>query len=127
LIYPGAGRRRSPVLKSFTESGYWPVLQEEVQFYNEKYVHEDGEIPIKRWKAAIQGGKSYFRPLLETDLDRVFSLPHERRVKKDGTFSFQGKEYKLRQCAGALVTLCLIPDQKLLVTWNGERVGNFPL
>jgi len=57
----------------------------------------------------------------------IFSLHYERRVKKDGAFSFRGKEYKLRQCAGALVTLCLILHQKLLVAWNGQRVGNFPL
>jgi hypothetical protein len=105
-----------------------PILQEEVQFYNEKRVHEEtDEIPIERWKAGIQAGKSYLRPLFKTDLDLVFSLHYERRVKKDGTFSFRGKEYKLRQCAGALVTLCLIPHQKLLVAWNGQRVGNFPL
>jgi transposase InsO family protein len=104
-----------------------PILQEAVQFYNEKHVHEEtGQIPNERWKAAIQDGKSYLRPLLETDLDQVFSLHYERRVKKDGTFSFRGKEYKLRHCAGAMVTLCLIPDQKLIVTWNGQRVGNFP-
>jgi hypothetical protein len=48
-------------------------------------------------------------------------------MKKDGTFSFPGQEYKLRQYAGVLVTLCLIPHQKLLVAWNGQRVGNFPL
>jgi len=105
-----------------------PILQEAVQFYNEKHVHEEtGEIPSERWKAAIQDGKSYLRPLPETDLDQVFSLHYERRVKKDGTFSFRGKEYKLRHCAGAMVTLCLIPDQKLIVTWNGQRVGNFSL
>jgi hypothetical protein len=105
-----------------------PILQEEVQFYNEKHIHEEtGERPIERWKAAIQAGKSYLRPLFKTDLDLIFSLHYERRVKKDGTFSFRGKEYKLRQCAGALVTLCLIPHQKLLVAWNRQKVGNFPL
>jgi hypothetical protein len=105
-----------------------PILQEEVQFYNEKRVHEEtGEIPIERWKAAIQAGKSYLRPFPPTDLDLVFSLHYERRVKKDGTLSFRGQEYKLRQCAGSMVTLCLIPKQKLLVVWNGQKVGAFSL
>jgi hypothetical protein len=68
-----------------------PILQEEVQLYNEKHIHEQtGEIPIERWKAAIQAGKSYLRPLLETDLDLVFSLHCEGRVKNDGRFSFRG-------------------------------------
>jgi hypothetical protein len=105
-----------------------PILQEEIQFYNEERVHEEtGQIPLKRWQAALQAGKSYLRPLPQTDLDLIFSLHYERRVKKDGTFSFRGQEYKLRQCAGAMVTLCLIPYQRLLVAWNGKRVGNFPL
>jgi len=76
---------------------------------------------------AIQARKSYLRPLPQTDLDLVFSLHYERRVKKDGTFSFRSQEYNLRQCAGAMVTLCLIPKQKLLVAWNGQKVGDFSL
>jgi len=105
-----------------------PILQEEAQFYNEKRVHEEtGEIPFERWRAALQAGKSYLRPLPPVDLNLVFSLHYERRVKKDGTFSFRGREYKLRQCAGALVTLCLIPHQKLFVAWNGQKVGDFPI
>jgi hypothetical protein len=105
-----------------------PILQEEVQFYNEKRVHEEtDEVPLERWKAALRAGKSYLRPLPNTDLDLVFSLHYERRVKKDGTFSFRGQDYKLRQCAGAMVTLCLIPHQRLLVAWNGRKVGNFPI
>ena len=62
-----------------------------------------------------------------TDLDLVFSLHYQSRAKKDGTFSFRGQEYKLRQCAGAVVTICLIPNQRLLVAWNGQKVSNFPL
>jgi len=52
---------------------------------------------------------------------------YQRTVKKDGTFSFQGREYKLRNLAGTRVTVGLIPGIKLLVIKDGQRAGEFPL
>jgi hypothetical protein len=94
------------------------ILQEEVQFYNEQRRHEETEeVPLHRWKAALESGKSYLRPLPKTDLDLVFSLHYERRVKKDDMFTFHRKEYKLRQCADCRVIVCLIPQKK--PSWLG--------
>ncbi len=105
------------------------LLTDEIDFYNEQRPHaETGEIPLKRWEAALRAGDAYLRPIDPTiNLDLVFSLHYQRSVKKDGTFSFRGKEYKLRQCAGKRVTACLIPKKKILVAWNDKKVGDFPL
>jgi hypothetical protein len=105
------------------------VLTDEVAFYNEERPHaETGEIPLKRWEDALRAGNGYLRPLDPSlNLDLVFSLHYQRVVKKDGTFSFKGKEYKLRQCAGRQVTVCLIPKKKILVAWDDKKVGDFPL
>jgi len=85
------------------------------------------KVPLERWKAAVEAGKGYLRPLPKLNLDLVFLLHYERRVKKDGTFQFHEKEYKLRQCADCRVTVCLILQKKILVAWNGQRVGDFAL
>jgi hypothetical protein len=105
------------------------VLTDEVAFYNEERPHaETGEIPLKRWEDAQRAGNGYLRPLDPSlNLDLVFSLHYQHVVKKDGSFSFKGKEYKLRQCAGRQVTVCLIPKKKILVAWDDKKVGNFPL
>jgi hypothetical protein len=83
------------------------VLTDEVSFYNEERSYaEIGEIPLKRWEAALRAGIGYLRPLDPSlNLVLVFSLHYQRVVKKDGSFSFRGKEYKLRQCAGREVTV----------------------
>jgi hypothetical protein len=98
-------------------------------FYNEQRVHlETEEVPQKRWDEALKAGKGKFRLLDPTmNLDLIFSLHYQRTVKKDGTFSFQGREYKLRNLAGTRVTVGLIPGIKLLVIKDGQRAGEFPL
>jgi hypothetical protein len=100
-----------------------------VSIDNEERPHaETGEISLKRWEAALRAGNGYLRPLDPSlNLDLVFSLHYQHVVKKDGSFSFRGKEYKLRQCAGREVTVCLIPKKKILVAWEGKKVGDFPL
>ncbi|MFQ5835386.1 MAG: hypothetical protein ACE5HR_05630 [bacterium] len=69
------------------------VLDELISFYNERYRHEEtGEIPNERWKEEVREKKSRLRILSEEiDLDYVFSLHYQRKVKKDGTISFGGK------------------------------------
>lgn len=56
-----------------------------------------------------------------------FSNPYERTVKKDGTFSFKGREFKLSHCGGERVTVCLIPNNKLMAVKDGHKVGEFYL
>jgi hypothetical protein len=105
------------------------IVVDVVSYYNEQRVHmETEEVPQKRWHEALKARKGKFRPLDPTmNLDLVFSLHYERTVKKDGTFSFQGREYKLRHLAGTRVTVGLIPGIKLLVIKDGQRAGEFPL
>jgi hypothetical protein len=77
-------------------------------------------VPLKRWEEAIKAGKGNLRPLdTSVNLDVIFSLQYEHRVKKDGTFSFKGKEFKLHQCGGKRITVCLIPSKKILAVCNG--------
>lgn len=105
------------------------IVGEVSNFYNEQRVHlETEEVPQKRWDEALKAGKGKFRPLDPTmNLDLIFSLHYQRTVKKDGTFSFQGREYKLRNLAGTRVTVGIIPGIKLLVIKDGQRAGEFPL
>ncbi len=42
-----------------------------------------------------------------------------------GTFSFQGKEYKLRHCAERRVTVCLIPQKNIIVFWEVKKLARF--
>jgi len=148
LIYTGQGKaeakgkvekafdylqRRIPYLcerysiKSLSEAQ--KILNEVISFYNEERVHEETEeVPLKRWNQAIKEGKSKLRKLdPELDLDLIFSLHYKRKVKKDGTFSFQGKVFKLRHCANKLVTVCLIPSQKILVLDEHHKMAEFRL
>jgi hypothetical protein len=105
------------------------IVEDVSNFYNEQRVHlETEEVPRKRWDEAIKAGKGKLRPLDPgTNLDLVFLLHYERTVKKDGTFSFRGKEYKLRHLAGMRVTVGVIPGKKLLVIKDARRVAEFPL
>lgn len=105
------------------------IVEEVVSFYNEQRKHEEtGEVPQKRWEEAIKAGKGRLRSLESSiDLDLIFSLHYERKVKKDGTFSFKGRKFKLRHCAGKFVTFGLIPNRKLLVAKDGHKVAEFLL
>jgi len=59
------------------------------------------EVPVKRWQEAVEAGKGAPRPVFPSlELDPAFSLHYERTVKKDATFSFRGREFKLNHCAG---------------------------
>jgi len=126
-------QRRIPYLcerhriKSVSEAQ--KIVEEVVSFYNEQRQHEEtGEIPFKRWEEAMEAGKGKLRPLDPlVDLDLVFSLHYERKVKKDGTFSFRGRKFKLRHCAEKRVTVCLIPNKKLLVAKDGLKMAEFLL
>ena len=75
-----------------------------------------------------KAGKGRLRPLdPSVNIDLVFSLHYERAVKKDGSFSFGGREFKLNHCVGERVKVCLIPNKKLMVVKNEKKVGEFHL
>lgn len=85
-------------------------------------------MPLKLWKEALEAGKGKLRPVDPSlVLDLVFSLHYERTVKKHGTFSFRGRELKLSHCGGERVTVCLIPNKKLMEVKDGQKVGDFCL
>jgi hypothetical protein len=104
------------------------VVDEVVAFYNERRVHQETqEIPSQRWHNAVKAGKSKIRPLdPSADLDVIFSLHYDRAVKKDGTLTFRGRQYKLRHCRGRHVTVCFIPGKKIIIAGQGQRLGEFP-
>jgi len=52
----------------------------------------------------------------------VFSIHDTRRVKKDGTISFKGEEYKVGRFPGQEVTLCIVPDVKIMVYKGKDKL-----
>jgi len=99
------------------------ILDELIFFYNEKHVHEETkQIPNERWKEGIREEKSRLRILPEeVDLDYVFSLHYERRVKKDGTISFRAKRWKV------MVTVCFIPEKKIMIFKDKQKLWEYHL
>ncbi len=104
-------------------------LDELVAFYNDCRVHhETEETPSKRWDGAIREGKGKIKPLNDSlDLDWVFSLHYERTVQKDGTVSFYGRQYKIGRYPGQMVTVCLIPDKKIMVYKGTDKLCEYHL
>lgn len=105
------------------------ILDEVCHYYNTEREHlETGEIPQRRWDEGIRAGKSLIKPIPSgVSLELVFSLHYPRTVKKDGTFSFQGRLFKLKHLAGEKITVAIIPYQKLYVLKNNQKVAEFPL
>lgn len=105
------------------------ILDELIHFYNEKHRHEEtGEIPNERWKKGIREGKSRLRTLPEEiDLDYVFSLHYERKVKKDGTISFGGKRWKVGKFPKDTVTVCFIPGKKIMIFKDKQKLWEYHL
>ena len=44
-------------------------------------------------------------------------------MKKDSTFGFRGREFKLNQFGRWRNTVCLIANKKLVVFKDGQKVG----
>jgi len=114
-------------IKTVTEAQ--TELDELVAFYNDCRIHQETEeIPSKRWYKAIKEGKGKNRPLNDSiDLDWVFSLHYERGVQKDGTLSFYGKQYKVGRYPGQKVTVCLIPDKKIMFYKGADKICEYHL
>ncbi len=106
-----------------------PILEDVVGYYNDRREHQEtGEIPSQRWEKAIREGKGKLRPLESSaDLEVTFSLHLQRRVKKDGTISFRGKEYRIGRFAGQTVTVCLIPQAKIMIVKDHVKIGEYHL
>lgn len=104
-------------------------LDELVAFYNDCRVHQEtGEIPSMRWDKAIEEGKGKKRSVDNSiDLDWVFSLHYERSVQKDGTLGFQGKQYKVGRYPGQRVTVCFIPDKKIMIYKDVNKICEYHL
>lgn len=104
-------------------------MDEVYAHYNTKREHlETGEIPQERWEEGLKAGKSLIRPIPPgVRLDLILSLHYPRTVKKDGLFSFQGRLYKLKHLAGERITVALIPNEKLYVLKNNQKVAEFPI
>lgn len=102
-------------------------LDELVAFYNDCRVHQETEeIPSQRWNKAVEKGKGKGRPLSDSiDLDWVFSLHYERTIQKDGTLSFYGKQYKIGRYPGQRVTVCLIPDKKIMFYKGMDKICEY--
>lgn len=105
------------------------ILNDLIGYYNDsRKHHETGEIPSERWEKAIREGKGRLKPLDGTiDLNRVFSLHDTRRVKKDGTITFKGKEYRVGRFPGEEVTVCLIPETKIMIYKGVDKLCEYHL
>lgn len=100
------------------------IVDDAVAYYNHTREHlETKEIPVKRWERAIQEGKGRLRPIDPSkDLEAIFSLQYPRVVKKDGTISFRGRLWKIGRFSGHEVTVCLIPEKKVIVLKDNRRI-----
>jgi hypothetical protein len=105
------------------------ILDDLVGYYNDCREHlETGEIPSRRWERAILEGRGKLRPFDGTlDLDEIFSLHETRHVRKDGTITLKGKEYKVGRFPGEEVTVCLIPNVKIMVYKGKDKLGEYHL
>lgn len=105
------------------------ILDDIVYFYNNKKIHsETQEVPIDRWNRATKEGKSKVRSIpQDKDLDAIFSLQYKRKVKKDGTISYKGRKWKVGRFPEQEVTVCLIPNKKIIVLKDEQKIGEFHL
>ena len=105
------------------------ILDDIVYFYNNKKVHsETQEVPIDRWNRATREGKSKVRTIpQDKDLDAIFSLQYKRKFKKDGTISYKGRKWKVGRFPEQEVTVCLIPNKKIIVLKDEQKIGDYHL
>jgi hypothetical protein len=106
------------------------ILREDViPYYNERHVHEETkEIPLERWKRAINEGESRLRPVPRgVNLSVVFSLHYPRLVRRDGTIQFQGKSWNVGDFVGQQVTVALTPYKKFAVLKGLHKIWEYHL
>lgn len=113
------------------------ILQEVVTEYNGYHLHaETREVPDKRWRKAMEEGRSFLRPTpSEAKLDLAFGLHYERLVKRDGAVEFAGQRWKVpKAIPGRYVTIVLRPPTgprrphtELFVLYKGSTLEHFVL
>lgn len=105
------------------------ILDELIEFYNEKHVHEEtGQTPHDRWEKEKREGKTRIRALPENiDLDYVFSLHYERKVKTDGTISFNARKWKVGKFPKDKVTVFFIPEKKIMIFKDKQKLWEYHL
>jgi len=93
------------------------ILDDLVSYYNDQRIHEETkEIPANRWQQAIHQNKGKLRPLKPSvDLERIFSIHLQRKVRKDGTIMFMGKKWPTGCPEATPLTICLIPNRKFMI------------
>lgn len=111
------------------------ILQEEVVgYYNEWHIHaETHERPNKRWERALRDGRCHLRPLPpKLSLDQIFGLHYERRLRSDGSFSFEGQRLIVPEGPRhTTVTAVLQPPfrhrtfSQLSIFWKGSCLRQF--
>ena len=88
----------------------------------------DGETPLDRWVRLSEGIRALPR---EVDLDELFLEETTRRVKKDGTFTLQGKAFEAGPyLIGQRIKVLFDPfDLRRVIceSSNGKRSEAFPL
>jgi hypothetical protein len=102
----------------------WAWLE---QVYHQR-VHSalDGKTPLERWKQDLESMRS-LGPFA-ADLDALFYHRHTRKVRKDGTVSFEGQRYEVPyELSGRRVELVVDPHLQRAVTVEsseGEPLGS---
>lgn len=105
------------------------ILPDVIAFSNEQRVHQETqEIPQQRWDAALRTASRVLRPVeAHHDLEVICALQDERTVKKDGTISFQGRTWKVGAFPGQKVVGCYLPDTKLILVKDHQRLWEYHL
>jgi transposase InsO family protein len=102
----------------------WAWLE---QVYHQR-VHSalDGKTPLVRWQQDLESMRS-LGPFA-ADLDELFYHRHTRKVRKDGTVSFDGQRYEVSyELSGRRVELVVDPHQQRAVSVEsseGEPLGS---
>ena len=92
-------------------------------------MHEETkEIPMERWKKAVNEGKSRLRKIpWGMNLKWIFSLHYPRLVRRDGTIQLFGKSWKVGEFVGQRVTAAVIPHHKFAILKNNQKIWEYHL
>jgi transposase len=104
------------------------TLEEANRFLREHYIPEMNR---KFSRPAAERGHA-FVPVAGQDLDRIFSLQHERVVANDNTARLGERVWQLERTrfrgtlAGCRVTICEHLDGRVSITYGPHVVGRYP-
>ena len=103
------------------------TVEEANRFWRERYI---AEINRKFSKPAAEHGHA-FVPVRGQDLDRIFSVQHERVVAKDNPVRVGDREWQLERTrwrgtlAGCRVTICEHLDARVTIVYGPHVVGRY--